>query len=45
MLGTLVRELELELLERDVAWGLGRTTLEPLGGVRMRIIGRRSAPC
>ncbi len=41
MLGTLLRELELELLEREIEWGLGRTTLEPLGGVRMQVLGSR----
>ncbi len=37
VLGTLMREFAFEPLDRDVAWGRGRVTLEPLGGVRMRV--------
>jgi cytochrome P450 len=36
ILGTLLREFEFELRDEQVAWGRGRGTLEPIGGVRMR---------
>lgn len=41
ILGTLLRELKFELLDDVVAWGRGRMTLEPLGGVRVRVVGPR----
>ena len=37
MLGVLLRELEFEPLEREVAWGRGLGVLQPIGGVRMRV--------
>jgi cytochrome P450 len=40
ILGTLLREFEFELRDEQVAWGRGRGTLEPVGGVRMRCAKR-----
>ena len=37
VLGTLLREQEIELLDKEVKWGRGKLILEPLGGVRMRV--------
>jgi cytochrome P450 family 110 len=37
VLATLLREYEFELLDHEVAWGRGLATLQPLGGVRMRV--------
>lgn len=37
MLGTLLREHRVELLERDVEWVRGPATLQPRGGVRIRV--------
>jgi cytochrome P450 family 110 len=37
MLGTLLREQPVELLERDVEWVRGPATLQPRGGVRIRV--------
>lgn len=37
MLGTLLREHQVELLERDVEWVRGPATLQPRGGVRIRV--------
>ncbi len=37
LLGTLLRELEFELLDEQVEWGRALATLQPLGGVRMRV--------
>lgn len=39
ILGTLLREFTFEPLDRHVRWGRGRGTLEPHGGVRMRVSG------
>jgi cytochrome P450 len=41
ILGTLMREFEFQPLDQHVQWGRGRGTLEPLGGVRMRVSARR----
>jgi cytochrome P450 len=37
MLGTLLRERQVELLETDVEWVRGPATLQPRGGVRIRL--------
>jgi cytochrome P450 len=37
MLGTLLREHQVELLETDVEWVRGPATLQPRGGVRIRV--------
>jgi cytochrome P450 len=37
MLGTLLREREVELLDREVEWVRGPATLQPHGGVRIRL--------
>jgi len=37
ILGTLLREFAFELHDQRVEWGRGRGTLEPVGGVRMRV--------
>ncbi len=37
VLGTLLREQEIELLDKEVKWGRGKLILEPLGGVRVRM--------
>jgi cytochrome P450 family 110 len=37
ILGTVLREVGFEALDRDVQWRRGRGTLEPQGGVRMRV--------
>jgi cytochrome P450 len=41
VLGTLLRERELEMLDDRVEWGRGKLILEPLGGVRMRVRPRK----
>lgn len=43
VLGTLLRELEFELLDAEVEWGRGKLILEPIGGVRMRTRTRHAA--
>lgn len=37
ILGTLLREHQIELLDRDVQWVRGPGTLQPRGGVRIRL--------
>lgn len=37
LLATLLREFEFELLDHEVEWGRGLATLQPLGGIRMRV--------
>jgi cytochrome P450 family 110 len=37
LLATLLREFEFELIDHEVEWGRGLATLQPLGGVRMRV--------
>ncbi|MFO7564578.1 MAG: cytochrome P450 [Enhygromyxa sp.] len=37
LLAILLREFEIELLDKKVEWGRGLATLQPLGGVRMRV--------
>lgn len=37
VLGTVLRECRLELLDEDVRWVRGRGTLQPLSGVRMQV--------
>ncbi len=37
MLGTLLRELEFELLDEQARWGRGTLILEPLDGIRVRV--------
>ena len=41
VLATVLREFEFELLEREVAYGREKLTLGPVGGVKMRLLGRR----
>jgi cytochrome P450 len=42
VLATMIDELELELLDRSVQPARQNVTIGPKGGVRMRVIGRRS---
>jgi cytochrome P450 len=37
ILGTLLRERSIELLDRDVEWARGPATLQPRGGVGIRL--------
>jgi cytochrome P450 len=43
LLATLLREHEVELLERDVEWVRAPATLHPRGGVRIRLERRACA--
>lgn len=43
VLGTLLRELDFEVLDEQVEWGRGKLILEPLGGIRMRWRKRRAS--
>jgi cytochrome P450 len=37
VIGTLLREFEFDLIDKDVKWGRGRVALEAIGGVRTRV--------
>jgi cytochrome P450 len=43
VLATVLREFDLELLDRDVAYGREGLMLGPIGGIRMMNRGRRAA--
>lgn len=44
VLGTVLRDLELEMLDEEVEWGRGKVILEPLGGIRMLVRRRAQSP-